>query len=78
MVVKLLVFLFETDINECAVLNGNCSQICTNRNGSYSCSCYAGYQLLADKRSCNGEYLTMFYALKDDISYKQIPMNVHF
>ena len=42
------------DINECSLLNGNCSQVCTNTNGSYLCSCNSGYQLSSNNRSCNG------------------------
>ena len=55
--IKILIYeiYFASDINECVTNKGYCSQICNNRDGSYSCSCYAGYQLLADNISCNGE-----------------------
>ena len=43
------------DIDECAVLNANCSQVCVNTNGSYYCSCYPGYRLEADNRTCDGK-----------------------
>ena len=43
------------DINECATLNGNCSQTCTNTNGSYYCSCSPGYILGGNNMTCNGE-----------------------
>lgn len=33
------------DINECATGQHQCSQICTNLNGSYACSCRHGFQL---------------------------------
>ena len=36
------------DINECLV-PGSCSQFCLNNNGSYKCSCAAGY--LIDPRN---------------------------
>lgn len=40
-------FIF-TDIKECAVSNGGCSGECINdSDGSYSCSCGAGYELYA-------------------------------
>ena len=43
------------DQNECATVNnGGCSQLCTNTNGSYECSCVLGYELNADGFSCNG------------------------
>lgn len=32
------------DINECAVHNGNCSQICVNTVGGYMCECRQGYE----------------------------------
>ncbi|XP_064613092.1 uncharacterized protein LOC135476878 [Liolophura sinensis] len=34
------------DINECNTNNGGCSQTCTNTQGSYKCSCEAGYGLV--------------------------------
>lgn len=43
------------DINECLTRNGDCSQICTNANGSYFCSCNSGYQLSSNGLTCNGE-----------------------
>ena len=46
----------HTDIDECATLNGNCSYICTNTNGSYQCSCRSGYKLDIDTISCIGKY----------------------
>ena len=44
-----------TDINECAMFNGNCSQVCTNTDGGYECSCSAGYQFDDDNVTCNGK-----------------------
>eukprot|EP00731_Ephydatia_muelleri_P017659 Em0010g757a len=41
------------DINECAVNNGSCSQVCTNTAGSYTCSCYSGSYLSSDGKTCN-------------------------
>ena len=40
------------DINECAEYNGGCQHNCTNANGSYSCSCRAGYKLTDDDHNC--------------------------
>ena len=31
-------------MDECAVNNGGCSQICNNVIGGFSCECYTGYQ----------------------------------
>ncbi|KAL3836485.1 hypothetical protein ACJMK2_021917, partial [Sinanodonta woodiana] len=38
------------DINECN--HSLCSDICSNTNGSYSCSCYKGKELAADGLTC--------------------------
>uniref|UniRef100_K1PSV5 C4b-binding protein alpha chain n=1 Tax=Magallana gigas TaxID=29159 RepID=K1PSV5_MAGGI len=35
------------NIDECLVDDGGCSDICSNDDGSYSCSCGAGYELYA-------------------------------
>ena len=44
-----------SEINECSINNGNCSQLCTNTNGSYFCSCNPGYVLNGNNMTCNGE-----------------------
>ena len=49
------------DIDECrsSTLN-NCQQTCTNVNGTYQCSCPAGFILKSDNRSCEGNYRAFF------------------
>lgn len=32
----------------------NCSQVCTNNDGGFSCSCKEGYRLANDRISCEG------------------------
>ncbi|XP_067141896.1 low-density lipoprotein receptor-related protein 2 isoform X5 [Centruroides vittatus] len=32
------------DVDECANFGNNCSQICTNTKGGYTCSCHEGFQ----------------------------------
>ena len=50
-----LVFLIILDTNECLSSDLNqCDHICTNTNGSYTCSCNTGYRLLVDGKSCQG------------------------
>ena len=44
-------YLFP-DIDECLAGGDNCDQICTNTDGSFTCSCYDGYKLQSDKHSC--------------------------
>ena len=51
---KVLFVFFFTDLNECAINNGNCGQVCTNTVGSYNCSCNGGYILNGDARTCAG------------------------
>ena len=46
--------IYILDVNECATNNGGCSQICTNTDGSFVCSCNPGYTLAADGVTCNG------------------------
>ena len=47
-----ILLLFILDINECAVDNGGCDEVCINTNGSYSCQCDSGLKLLSNKKSC--------------------------
>ena len=44
-----------SDVNECAVNNGDCDHNCTNNQGSYTCSCKRGYTLQGDAKSCKGK-----------------------
>ena len=46
---------FFTDINECAMSNGNCGQVCNNTVGSYLCLCRTGY-MLHDNVQCAGKH----------------------
>ena len=43
------------DVNECAIANGQCTQTCTNTNGSYACSCDSDYVLATDNFGCAGK-----------------------
>ena len=44
------------DINECATFGGhNCSQICINLEGTYACSCKAGFDLVEDRCVAQGK-----------------------
>ena len=44
------------DVNECAVNNGGCSQICVDTSVSYNCTCYPGFILALDKSNCSGKH----------------------
>ena len=50
--------VFLRDINECAINNGNCTQLCVNTIGNYSCSCVSGYALNVNRRTCDGNIFT--------------------
>ena len=43
-----------TDVDECSDGTHNCDQVCTNTNGSYTCSCNSGFTLGSDGQSCTG------------------------
>ena len=47
------------DIDECKSGAHQCTQICTNNNGSYTCSCNNGYELSKDERTCTGEEINI-------------------
>ena len=44
-----------SDINECAVNNGGCTQICENLPGFFQCKCIRGFELQEDGKTCTGE-----------------------
>ena len=48
--------VFSIDIDECTSDDfKNCSQNCTNTEGSYQCSCYSGYAMdPSDSHTCQG------------------------
>ena len=53
--IHFLFIIFCTDVNECAIDNGGCEQVCNNTVGSYYCSCHSGYRLDVDDHRCHGE-----------------------
>ena len=40
------------DIDECSEGTSGCDQLCSNTLGSYTCSCYSGYELDIDNHTC--------------------------
>ena len=40
------------DIDECSEGISGCDQLCSNTLGSYTCSCYSGYELDTDNHTC--------------------------
>ena len=51
-----IAFYMNEDVNECTMGTSNCTQLCINNIGSYTCTCNSGYNLDADNHTCNGEY----------------------
>ena len=47
-------YYFFADADECQIGTDNCTQQCTNTDGSYYCSCYTGYILISDNQTCIG------------------------
>ena len=54
---NVLCLIFLPDIDECALNISGCNQNCTNTIGSYFCSCYPGYKLDKDDKTCIGKHL---------------------
>ena len=48
-----------TEINECERLLDNCQQECMNTDGSFNCSCYDGFLLQDDGRSCQSKQIVL-------------------
>ena len=49
---------YFSDVNECANQNGGCSHKCTNKKGSYVCSCPdPELNLAPDRHTCVGKKL---------------------
>ena len=54
-------FAFYIDINECTADTDDCDQVCTNTDGSFTCSCNSGYTLDSNERTCNGLLAKLLY-----------------
>lgn len=63
---------FYADINECLENNGGCSQICSNTNGSFECSCEDGLYLASDGETCLGLLVCdIYYLINKEVQYYQ-------
>ncbi|XP_068670500.1 sushi, von Willebrand factor type A, EGF and pentraxin domain-containing protein 1-like isoform X2 [Montipora foliosa] len=62
----------QQDIDECLVENHTCSSDakCINTNGSYNCSCKAGY--VGDGRNCSVPDPIAFFPLNDEYGTKEM------
>ena len=50
-------FFAASELDECLVNNGGCSDTCTDTAESYVCSCPTGYLLDSDAHTCSGKKL---------------------
>lgn len=41
-----------SEVNECELGTASCSQICTNTDGGYECSCRPGFRLDHNRHTC--------------------------
>jgi len=59
--IMLLCSLYYTlDIDECVDGISGCSQVCSNTDGSFECSCMEGYSLGSDEKSCEGACICIY------------------
>ena len=61
-------YCWLVDINECVEGTHNCEQICSNTEGSFTCSCRESYSLNEDGNtcsvSCGGSFSSLFGSFK--------------
>ena len=50
----------STDIKECKDGLHNCSQVCVELEGNFTCTCHGGYKLSEDGVSCYGMYIHLY------------------
>ena len=58
----------NSDVDECSNGAHVCSHNCHNTEGSYTCSCPSGYNLLEDNITCLGELPTLIIHISHIIS----------
>ena len=47
-----VLFCFVVDINECQEGTSGCPQQCDNTEGAFICSCFPGFELNHDNKTC--------------------------
>ncbi|XP_019645294.1 PREDICTED: multiple epidermal growth factor-like domains protein 6 [Branchiostoma belcheri] len=63
----LLTMLFHvaiSDVDECAEGSDNCAQVCTNTEGSFTCSCWEGYTLHDNGWFCHGPKVDLYVEMQ--------------
>ena len=51
-------WFFPADVDECAMNDTLCDQVCMNTEGGFSCGCMEGYALDAATNQCQGDHDT--------------------
>lgn len=46
---------FIKELDECELQDHGCEHNCVNTLGGYLCSCFLGYELHSDKKTCESE-----------------------
>ena len=72
---KYIFFIIIIDVDECIHNISGCNQNCTNTNGSYFCSCYPGYEILNDNRTCVGKEFTHCVCVWN-VSFEGLPLSL--
>jgi hypothetical protein len=60
-------FTLFTDVDECATANGGCDGQCSNRPGSFICSCPVGFRLASNGKKCIGTDIFFFFFFKESL-----------
>ena len=50
----IIIYNLLSDVDECTLGINGCNQNCVNTEGSYLCSCFAGYHLMSNQKTCVG------------------------
>lgn len=66
--------IHNIDTNECNTNNAGCAQTCTNKPGTFECSCQSGYTLNGDGKSCDGKNMRFKLEFVDTVNTCQISL----
>ncbi|CAH1257139.1 PKDREJ [Branchiostoma lanceolatum] len=56
----LQVYVAYSDVDECADGTDDCAQVCTNTDGSFTCSCWSGFTLQHNGQYCDGPKIDLY------------------
>ena len=52
---SMIIYNLMSDMDECTLGINGCNQNCVNTDGSYLCSCFTGYHLMSNQKTCVGK-----------------------